>query len=320
MTTDRNRENQTIECMRIICCVSILFIHCGFPLPSPVRSYAMAIARFAVPFLILLSGWFADHNEGWQKAKKKRWDTLRVILIGGIICLLWNCLNSYLQYSSLSAWLRPHLNRKTLYHFLLFNRAVFFNSVFYYFFIMVYVYSIFILAQRWKITAFLCYLSPVLLATGIYICEFAELPWYYGGNFLFLGLPVFLLGYRLREVQQKLIKWKEKEWLCILAAAAITITERMLFGSRYLYFGAVLLAVSVFVFCINHETLKCPKLLVKAGTMLSLPMIVIHCEVRDTLQLLTKLNNYALPLLVLVISLLLSVVYQKKIRRRISVS
>ena len=314
MNTRKNRSNQTIESMRFVSCVSILFIHCGFPVPKTVSGYSMAVARFAVPFLILLSGWYADHNGETTKAKKKTRDTMRVIAIGGAVCIIWNCLNSYLRYGELTSWIIPYCNQRTAVNFLLYNRAVFFNSVFYYFFILIYVYALFIAAQKLRITRILYYLIPLLLLTGIYICEFSDLPWYYGGNYLFVGLPMFMLGHFLRTKQDKLLRLKDKEWIIILTGVLITSCEYRIQGSRYLYSGSIVIAVAVLLFCINHGTMRCPQTLAAAGSFLSLPVIVVHCEVRDTLQILFSFGRYMLPIMVLLISLAIAILYEK-IRR-----
>lgn len=311
----KSRSNGTIECMRFLCCVAILFIHCGFPLPQSMRGHTMAIARFAVPFLILLSGWYTDRDRKSSRARKKLRDTVRVVWIGGVICILWNCWNSWMKTGEWLNWIFPYWNYRTLLDFLLFNRAVFINSVFYYFFIMIYVYAIFIATQHLKLTRLLNYISPILLFIGIYICEFSKWPWYYGGNFLFLGLPMFMLGRFLRQFAVQLARLRTKEWLLFVIGVVTTVLEFRVFGSHYLYLGAIIIALSALFFCVNHETLQCPQLLVFAGTVLSLPVIVIHCEVKDTVQILWHLGQYAMPIAVLFISILLSLLYQK-IRRR----
>ena len=314
--TSKNRSNQLIECLRFISCVCIMFIHCGFPLPVSLRGYAMAVSRFAVSYLIILSGWYVDHDTGIRKAQKKLKDTARIICIGGLACILWNCANSFFRYGSPSSWIVQYLNRRTVINFLLFNRAVFFNSVFYYFFIMLYVYVIFILAQKTGVTKGLCAVSPLLLVGGIIVSEFSSLPWYYGGNFLLLGIPMFCIGYYLRTKQRVIRALKSREWMFITAGAVLTYLEFRWQGSRYLYVGAIVIAVSVFVFCINHEDAHCPALLTTAGSILSLPMIVIHCEIRDTLQIFfPALGGYGLPLLVLVLSIVLSYGFRKIWRR-----
>ncbi len=315
MVVQKNRENQLIECTRFLCSVLILFIHSGFPLPPTIGSYAVALSRFAVPFLILLSGWYVDHDGQDGRAKKKLKDTVRIALIGGCICLLWNCLNSYLKTGSFADWALIYLNRQTAINFILFNRAIFFNSVFYYFFVMVYVYCIFIGAQRMKLTKVICMITPILVAGLLYICEFTELPWYYGGNFFFLGLPLFFGGYILRNYSDKLVVLKSKEWMFITLGGLCTILERRLFGGHYIYIGVIIIAVFLLIFCINHKELKCPKCLVYAGSFLSLAIVIIHCEVRDTLRILTDFNLYMLPIIVLIISIVLSEIYEKIIRR-----
>lgn len=311
MVETKVRSNQVVECIRFLCCILILFIHAGFPLPAEARSSAVAAARFAVPFLIILSGWYVDHDGGTKRAKKKIKDTIRIVLIGGCICILWNCVNSYIQSSSFFSWINVYRTKETAINFLLYNRAIFFNSVFYYFFIMIYVYAIFIAAQKLHLTWCLCLLMPALLVGGIYICEFTDLPWYYGGNFIFLGLPFFFLGYLLRFKQDGLKKLKSKEWLFIIIGFISTLLEHHFLGGRFLYIGSVITAVFLFIFCINHEQLECPQYIVAAGTSLSLPMIVIHCQVRDSLKIIRDLGPYGLPILVFFYSLLLALSYQK---------
>ena len=317
MIKTKARGNQLIECMRIVCCVVILCIHTGFPLPPPARSPAVAVSRFAVPFLILLSGWYTDHDGGTEKAKKKLKDTFRVVIFGGSLCIFWNCINSFLKTNSLTSWMRGYMTEETVVNFLLYNRAIFINSVFYYFFIMIYVYVVFITVQRLATTKYIYMLMPLLLAGGIYICEFTELPWYYGGNFLFTGLPVFFLGYILRLYHEQLIRFKSKEWIFITAGVISTLLEHRYLGDHYLYIGAIITSVFLFIFCINHEQMNCPPFFVSAGTFLSLPIIVIHCQVRDSLRIIRDFGPYGLPLLVLACSTVLAIVYNTlKIRGR----
>jgi surface polysaccharide O-acyltransferase-like enzyme len=94
------RTNQLIECMRYIACVLICFIH--VPFPKPFSSYVILAGRAAVPFFLLLSGYFACSDDPVRKVKKKLRDTVRIVLTAGTVCFLWNFINCFLQNQNLS--------------------------------------------------------------------------------------------------------------------------------------------------------------------------------------------------------------------------
>ena len=83
---EKVRTNQLIECMRYIACVLICFIH--VPFPKPFSSYVILTGRAAVPFFLLLLGYFACCDDPVRKAKKKLQDTVRIVLTAGAVCFL----------------------------------------------------------------------------------------------------------------------------------------------------------------------------------------------------------------------------------------
>ena len=299
----KQRSNQMIECLRFLGCVFVVFIHC--PFPDPVGEYVKTAGRTAVPFFLLLSGYFSDNAEPVKKAKKKLLDTLIVVLAAGALCLLWNSVNSYLRWQDFFKWVLPYLKRETALNFLLYNRAVFFNSTFYYFFALIYTYCIFILACKTKTTKLFYCLIPFLLVMLFVAATNGK--WYMGGNWLFLGIPFFFLGHFLHSHPAVIRRMKGKELPLILLGLLLAWLEQDLqLHTDYLYIGSVISAVACLCLCVNSGERACPRPLVYLGTNCSLFIMVLHCEVRDTLALFLPKQSYSFPLLVLGITIVLS--------------
>ena len=160
----KQRNNQLIEACRFLACVMVMFTHVSFP--SPYGGYVGALARFAVPFFLMISGYFTYGENLAAKARKKLRNTVETVVVAGATCLVWNSVNSLLRFGSASQWARAYMHRQTLVEFLLFNRAVFFNSVFYYFFMLIYTYALCLIAARLRISLN-CFRLPLSLALTI---------------------------------------------------------------------------------------------------------------------------------------------------------
>lgn len=299
----KTRSNQMIECVRFISCMFVLFVHC--PFPSQIGTYVTMIGRYAVPFFLLLSGYFSYNNNPIPKAKKKIRDTLRIVLVAGLVCLVWNSVNSFIETGNFVEWFHPYLTLKTIRNLLIYNRATFFNSTFYYFFMLIYVYSIFILSCKTNTIKHLYYISPVLFLLLFVVATMGQ--WYWGGNFLFLGIPMFYLGHFIHSHQGIIDFLKGKEIIGILLGVLLSYIElKLRIHTTYIYFGSVLISVSLLCFCINNADSKCPNFLAHLGTAYSLYIMVFHCQVRDTLQLCITSDSFLFPVLVLVTTIVFS--------------
>ena len=300
----KQRSNQMIECLRFLGCVFVVFIHC--PFPEPAGGFVKTLGRTAVPFLLLLSGYFSDNADPVKKAKKKLLDTLIIVLAAGTLCLLWNSVNSYLRWHDFLKWTIPYLKRETALNFLLYNRAVFFNSTFYYFFALIYTYCIFILSCRTGTTKVFYCLIPFLLVMLFVAATKGK--WYMGGNWLFLGIPFFFLGHFLHSHPAVIRCLKGKELLLILPGFLLALIEwKLEFHTDYIYIGSVISSAACLCLCINSGERPCPRPLVYLGSNCSLFIMILHCEVRDTLALFLPKDTYSFPLLVLGITIVLSV-------------
>lgn len=313
------KRNSSIDMVRALACVAVLFIHCR--LPEPVPQYMDALGRFAVPFFLMVSGYFtyrASRGEALAAACKHLRGTIRLTAIGTLLYAVSNTIGQLRTNKPAFSWLNSLTAPGGVLRFFIFNRAVFLSSVMYYLFMLVYVYVIFYLLLRCNAVRYAQKLIPLLLGACVVLTEFVGTPWYYSGNFLLTGLPFFLLGYYFAG--------KGKTYACakyfILPGIVLTLAEAVYFHNDvYCYIGTLVLSISLFLACLHQPEARVPKALAWFGRNCSVYVFLIHCAVRDHVYPFfpqrPKINLWIRPMVVLGISVLLSIVYavlRRKVR------
>lgn len=301
------RNNEMIEATRYICCVVVLCIHCA--LPQPIGEYFNRYGRFAVPFFLLVSGFYFYGGNSTVKSLKKIKQTAIIILINAPICLTWNCVNSYIGTGSFINWIHNYPVLHTCRDLLLFNRAVFINSSFYYLFMLLYVYVFCFLIviiphtsrKIVRTTAFL------LLIIGYCIHHFTNHAWYHVGNFLFTGIPLFFVGHFLHENSIILRTLNKFSFPLVILSAFFTYTETHFLGGTYLTIGQVLFAIIVLSLCIHNEE-KTSGILAYLGSNTSMIIFIYHCQIRDTVLMFINKRTLLYPISVILLSTSLGVI------------
>lgn len=310
------KRNCVIDIMRLVISVIIVFIHC--PFPGAVGRYIIILGRVGVPFFLVLSGWFSYHPDQdtvIARTKKKMVDTVRLLCIFFAAYFLMNTITSFLLKRDAFAWVQSYCNLDTLVNLVLYNRAWFLGSTGYYPFLLLYVYIIFSFLVKTNTIRKAYYLIPVLLLYNVVCGEFTDIPWYHYGNFLFTGLPFFLLGHWLRANKTVLDKLSPI-WLWLFLAGTISsFVEAHCFKSAYCHFGSILMAVSLFTACISSK-LVWRQDLVSCFQRCSVYIFIVHCGLRDILKAFMQVTGlscspYVFPLLVLLASVLVSVVWDR---------
>ena len=299
-------RNRAIDAVRAVACIFVLFVHC--PLPGAAGLYVSAIARFAVPFFLMVSGYYAFRGEQdaeYAAAKRQLGRTARLTLAGTLFCAAANTLRDTLRGGHPLGWLNSLLNQTGLFRFFVFNRAIFLSSVMYYLFMLLYVYALFLLLVRTgALRASLC-LIPLLLGAGVVLNAGLKAPWYYTGNFLLTGLPFFLLGYWIAARRPRIIHPE----VLLIPGVLLCCLDTRFNAEIYCGPGALILSLSVFFTCLIHPQARLPEWLVRFGRRSSVILFLIHCQVRDFLQLLLPAaaqGAWLTPLLVLAVSVVIS--------------
>ena len=284
------KRNSNIDAIRGIACIFVVLVHCV--LPGEFGQYMIAYARFAVPFFVLVSGWFAYHEDrhkvhGYCLRKLK--DTCKLTVSAALLYFLWNSLNNYFSSGDAIGWLISYFsNGDSWYNLIVYNRAVFLNSVMYYLLMMIYVYIIIIAATEMRLLNLLKWFIPVGLVWNYVLGAVVRAPWFHSGNFLLTALPFFLLGMQLRRWSRTHSFKPALLYGMLSVGLLLTYIEASCFGDVYCYVGSILISISVLLLCTTDAGLKMPDWMATFGRNYSTYIFILHCGLRDTLKLVIK--------------------------------
>ena len=269
-------RNKTIDQSRLFAAFLVVVIHA--PLPGVIGVAVESVARLAVPFFFMLSGYFAF---GKDKASLKRQISkiFNLFLFAIAINFAGDFLVS-LYKGNTFALLAERFSVSSILKMIVFNNGPLLGHI-WFLLALVYVYVIYSsmysksrtfvrLAVCLFLLATLFVLREILRAIGVSDISF------YIRNFLVNGIPFFLLGTLAAEYKERLAKIKPYVWFILGAVGALaSIAERLVLGSCDMYFGTPLLACSFFVASIM-DILPCNNRLAMLGQKYSRDIYVFH--------------------------------------------
>lgn len=277
------KKNNTLDFIRTIACVLVVFIHISFP--GDFGYYVSAIARFAVPFFFMVSGYFAykENGNGLHIFKQ-----LKKIILLALLSVSLYFIFSYIIsiYTRNLNFIQDTFNFQNLKYFVLFNSLPV-GSHLWYLFSLIYVYIIYYLSKYvFKIDKILYIFIPILLLSCILIEYFVVFDFIFYKNivfrnFLFIGLPFFMLGNLINKYKDSyFIKLLENKILLFFSLFGLLIVLFEAYCSDYmdLYFGSILLSSSIFLYGIkNGSAINAENMVCKFGKNYSLGIYIVHC-------------------------------------------
>ena len=280
-------RNNNIDSIRGIASILVVLVHCV--LPGDFGQYVIAYARFAVPFFILVSGWFA-YSEDRQKIRnycaRKLKDTCKLTVSATLLYFIWNSLNNYIASGDPIGWLISYFsNGDSWFNLVVYNRAVFLNSVMYYLLMMIYMYVIIIAAAKMHLLNLLKWFIPVGLVCNYVLGAVIREPWFHSGNFLLTALPFFILGMQLRSWSKTHSPKPCYLYVALVVGLLLTYVEASYLGDVYCYIGSIVTSVSILLLCTTDSGMNMPVWIAKFGRNYSTYIFILHCGVRDTLKL-----------------------------------
>ncbi|MDR0914084.1 MAG: acyltransferase [Oscillospiraceae bacterium] len=203
MSNIKTARNTSVDFLRLICAFLIVALHClGLSNGMVSYSFLLPLTRFAVPVFFIITGYFYNITAKKQTEKRQIFKILKLVIITNALFLVWGIVFRVFS-GSLNVFLFDILLKpQTITDFLLFNYAVdgqehlWYLSALLYILVIAYVFPI-ILKNKCVAIALVVF----LLAVNITFAEFGnmlQLPFafksIYVRNFLFTGLPFFLIG------------------------------------------------------------------------------------------------------------------------------
>ena len=254
------RKLPAIEYCRILASVFVVFIH--FEFPGVTGDLVSCLARFAVPFFFILSGYFAYPAE--EAAIKKRiLRVLKINLYATALYILWGSYKArYVYQGSRLFWLMEELSIANLAKWI-FNNVNPFAGHLWYLSALLVCYLVLFLSLRWMegrrhyqplyTAGFFLYSIHFVLSTLSGAADL-EMPILLYRNALLFGFPMFVLGIFLHNYQEKLIRLYRltatKLVLLVLAGIALSILQWVGIGRTELPVGTLLEAAALLLLLI----------------------------------------------------------------------
>lgn len=259
-----NSKNMTLELLKLLAAYMVVFIH--VPFSGNLDIVMDALARFAVPFFFLVSGFFSC-DLPLSKIRKRMKHILVLILISVVSYTLFQVVIR-MSATDIAAYFQQYLTFKTIIRFFVFNGSVCSGHLWYLYAIL-YVYAILYLTILLKIDKKIVYVISfsllglnLLLGEGLSIFGIA-IPTMLIRNFALTGVPFFALGMFAKENENKL-RDIPNYISVIFAAIGIleTVFSRYFWGSKEFYLGSLFILFAIVILFIKNQNVQYPKFFV----------------------------------------------------------
>lgn len=258
-----NRKNVTLELVKLFASYMIVFIHVSFN--GNFGVIMDSLARFAVPFFFLVSGFFSC-NITHDKIKKRAKHIAKLIVFSSVLYVCFRVGENAIKgdIPNISSYLGKYLDIKNWIRFFFLNTTV--SSIhLWYLFAILYVYIIFYFVKKLHINEKMIFaFSFGLLFLHILLGEILSafdivIPYVFMRNFALMGIPFFGIGLYVKKHCNRLYHIPNK--VIIMAAAAgvfSTVISRYFFGKNELYIGSLFILFAVVVIFIKFSTIHYP--------------------------------------------------------------
>ena len=259
------QKNNTLELFKLFSSYMVVFIHVLFH--GKFGIITDALARFAVPFFFLVSG-FYSYQITCEKIKKRIRNILTLLILAILCYNLFNIATLlYWNRDGLVALFDKYTDLSTYINLLILNVPVSSGHLWYLFAIF-YVYVIFYFATAFHvkdkiifIISFLLLFLHILLGEGLAVAGI-KLPISFVRNFALMGIPFFAFGLFAKKYEHK---FQTIPNYVIFVSAMIGVFEsvisRCFFGENELYIGSLFILFAIVCTFIKCKDVKYPTFL-----------------------------------------------------------
>ncbi len=312
------KRNYGLDFVKFICAFMIVCIHA--PFPGLMGSIVVPLCRIAVPLFFMITGYYYSHIKETKREVKQITKILRLFVSANILYFIFSMLIKCINGKSVSAFISGVFNIKTLVKWSVFNESPFEAHLWYLGAILYVLLIIFVFEKKWNRKC-LYPVVPLLLIVDLVFGKYSVLllgrtfSYIMVRNFMFVGLPYFLIGDMLYNYNIK-IKVKNNLFLIFLFICT-TLIERYLLGRfglnaiRDHYISTTFLCVSVFMLAVRFENKANKKWydsLCFVGSKLSTGIYILHPMFINIMSeyAFGKVYDYSYPFLIFGLSILAS--------------
>ena len=240
-------KNNTLNILKLICSIFVILIHVTFT--DNINVIVKALSRFAVPFFLILSGYFAYNSKTIEKNIIK---ILKITILSTLLFLVSDIIFYYIIFT-----------KETLKNFMLYDYLKT-SPHLWYLYTLIKTYIIYYFIKKINKLNILNIISIILLILGIYYYYIRSMNGnihvYEIRNTIFTSLPLFTLGSIINEYK---INKKLNNKLTISLIILFTITtliESNYYPYQDLYISTPLLSSLIFIYALNNPNKKANKL------------------------------------------------------------
>lgn len=315
-----------IDFLKYICSFLVICIH--MPFPNRLGVLFTPITRVAVPIFFIITGFFYTHIQSKHKTKQFIYKIFKLSVISNSVYFL---IKLIINRNLLINFFDNIFNIKTLLKFAIFNESPFEIHLWYLgalFYVLIIVYFFESKYDR----KYLYPLIPILLLADLIFGKYSllifkqEFPYILVRNFLFVGLPYFLIGDLIYKNRDKIKKLDAKITIyAIYFFTFTTLAERICLGyfnintTRDHYISTTFLAIVIILFVLKLNFIPNNLLINKLslwGCKYSMFIYIIHplfiyimnniIRKVDTYSCINIIYPYIGPFIILIISTLFS--------------
>jgi len=260
------RKNTTLELLKLFASYMVVFVHVSFP--GTVGVSINALARFAVPFFFIVSGFYSYRITPAQI--RKRIAHLFGLLVSTVVLYTcWAVLSFVLKHDlqGLSEYFLQYRNLEKLRDLILFNVPVHDDHL-WYILAALYVYILFYLSTLCHLREKYIYIASFLLLTLHLVLNEGlsffgiSVPNHILRNFIFMGIPFFGAGLLIRKYKQQLVRLPSVVIpLSLIIGIAGTLLSCAGVGNKDLYLGSLFLLIAPVLISLKYAERTYPPML-----------------------------------------------------------
>ncbi len=315
-------RNYSIDILKSVCAILVVVLHTNCKWHDAV----LPLTRCAVPCFLMISGFLLYSEEngiGRERLLRNIKHIVHTMLWSTALFVLVKEAQSIhhgtLYIPSLGQWLKFFVLNDNPFGFHLWYLGAY-----------LYVLLIMLAVDKYKLWRLLLWLTPVLLLGDLVLGKYSllligrEFPYICVRNFLFVGIPYFMLGVWIKMCKYKLLSINKIAFGGGILFSLTSIIEKTILlkldmcPTRDHYLSTTLLAFCLFMFVLSYKNMK-PSVFSRVGERDSLYAYILHPLFLIVLPFIIKkmpnivgvCYDYTAPLVVLVMTLGLIVTIRK---------
>lgn len=319
-----NEKNQSINMLKGIACIGVVFIH--VPFPGLFGQSVIALSRVGVALFFVISGYFlyqSDDEKVFRSLPKKIKRTFKLMVLAFLIYFLWE---SFVRFfgGGIQKVIQWYINDVfSLKNFIKFIIISYDPIVGHLWFLVALLesYLLFWIILKLKlkihiISAFLLLEIHIGLMSFSFVnvlnwnmCIFRSV-WFY-------GFPFMVIGYSLKRKQDSILNVINTPALICVAIVGLilTLVERFLIGNLQIFNGSLLMVIAAFLLAIKYPGTSKENIFARLGEKNSTYIYIYHWIIKEIVIKIQKkiiLSQYYFiwiaPLVVLFLSMGISMV------------